>query len=172
MVKMTLRCLTTDPTDSLSNGRDNEEYDNLVQYVRTFIETERARKVSSSSETLGEDAKIWSLLFKRVSLFTLSSSSVSTDNEAKSQSYSVKLLQFFVCFASALVLDEKHKMLGAVADDVGYDFYVQGALHLDDDDDNDAETIALFSSVLSRTSLLASHLGAEKDGALLRICST
>ena len=43
MVKMTLRCLTTDPTDSLSNGRDNEEYDNLVQYVRTFIETERAR---------------------------------------------------------------------------------------------------------------------------------
>jgi len=172
MVKMTLRCLTTDPTDSLSNGRDNEEYDNLVQYVRTFIETERARKVSSSSETLGEDAKIWSLLFKRVSLFTLSSSSVSTDNEAKSQSYSVKLLQFFVCFASALVLDEKHKMLGAVADDVGYDFYVQGALHLDDDDDNDAETIALFSSVLSRASLLASHLGAEKDGALLRICST
>ena len=172
MVKMTLRCLTTEPTDSLSNGRDNEEYDNLVQYVRTFIETERARKVSSSLETLGEDAKIWSLLFKRVSLFTLSSSSVSTDNEAKSQSSSVKLLQFFVCFASALVRDEKHKLLGAVADDVGYDFYVQGALHLDDDDDDDAETIALFSSVLSRASLLASHLGAEKDGALLRICST
>ena len=57
MVKMTLRCLTTEPTDSLSNGRDNEEYDNLVQYVRTFIETERARKVSSSLETLGEDTK-------------------------------------------------------------------------------------------------------------------
>ena len=142
-----------------------------IQYVRTFIETERARKVSSSLETLGEDAKIWSLLFKRVSLFTLSSSSVSTDNEAKSQSSSVKLLQFSVCFASALVRDEKHKLLGAVADDVGYDFYVQGALHLDDDDD-DAETIALFSSVLSRASLLTSHIGAEKDGALLRICST
>ena len=148
MVKMTRRFLTTVPTDSLSNGRDNEEYDNLVQYVRTFIETERARKVSSSLETLGEDAKIWSLLFKRVSLFTLSSSSVSTDNEAKSQSSSVKLLQFFVCFASALVRDEKHKLLGAVADDVGY--HLSKALpSRTTTTRRHAETIALFSSVLS-----------------------
>ena len=151
-VKMTLRCLTTEPTDSLSNGRDNEEYDNLVQYVRTFIETERARKVSSSLRHCLR-TKIWSLLFKRVSLFTLLSSSVSTDNEAKSRPSSVKLLQFFVCFASALVRDEKLQTAWSSSDDAGYELYRPKApLHLDDDDDDDdAETrIALFSSVLSR----------------------
>ena len=179
MVKMTLRCLIMEEGE--------EEYHTLFQYVQTFIETERVRKASSSSETIGDDAKIWGLLFKRVSLFAFSSSS-SSGSETDCPSSPLKLLQFAVCFASALARDAKRKMLGeatgASASEAegssgvgisGYEFYAHGALNLKDDHRDDAETNALSpssSSVLSRAVFLASKFGVQENGTLLQFCNS
>ena len=181
IVKMTLQCLTTE---------GEEECDKFFQYVQKFVETERARRASSSSsQIIGDDAKIWALLFKRISLFSFSSSS---GRETDGPSSALKLLQFVVCFASALVRDAKKKMDGesstttAAARDSSdvvhgangeYDFYARGALDLNLADDNGgAETNAFSSSspsfVLSRALLVASKFGARENGALLQFCNT
>jgi hypothetical protein len=181
IVKMTLQCLTTE---------GEEECDKFFQYVQTFVETERARRPSSiSSQIIGDDAKIWALLFKRISLFSFSSSS---GRETDGPSSALKLLQFAVCFASALVRDAKKKIDGessttaAAARDSSdvvhgangeYDFYARGALDLNLAHDNGgAETNAFSSSspsfVLSRALLVASKFGAREDGALLQFCNT